>query len=602
MAELVVVGPELMQRWRRVIPVDEVIRLGRAPRSGWAVPWDWLISREHAELHLQGDRLKVRRLDAARNPIYFDEVDTSEFLLSVGAQFRIGKTTFRLAAVEVDDDFPSPFEERTFHRDELKSFAFDNADHRLEVLSTLPRVISHAVNDEELGSRLASLLLEAIPHAQAAALVQCNQDSTQAEEPKMTLADDSALMRWDSSDEGISQFSPSRRLINAALQRGKGILHVWHDSDKTDVGYTRPAGRWTNLDWAFCMPFKEEACKGWCLYVSGQSASMGSSPTVSEDDLKGDLRFTEMVSEFIGAIRQVRLLEQRQAGLSQFFSPAVMETLRGADPDKMLEPKESDITVLFCDVRGFSKKSEASRHDLKELLDRVSDALGVMTCGIIKHDGVIADFQGDAALGFWGWPTPLFDGPLLACRAALEIEAEFKKSDQDKNNSLAGFQVGIGIAHGPAIAGKIGTDEQVKVGAFGPVVNLGSRLESMTKQLWASILIDEPTARFVRDLMPRSQGRCRRLGRIRPYGMEDALMVSELLPPADCVGAISDQHVTDYEAAVDAVMERRWDEAIELLDKLPDEDRTKDFLRQFLDSNHCEPPIDWDGVVEMVNK
>ena len=107
MAELIAVGPEPKQRWRRQVPDDQVIRLGRAPRNGWAVPWDRHISREHAELTLVGnDQLKVRRLDVARNPISYQGAATSEFMLSVGEEFRIGLTSFSLAEVTVGDPPP----------------------------------------------------------------------------------------------------------------------------------------------------------------------------------------------------------------------------------------------------------------------------------------------------------------------------------------------------------------------------------------------------------------------------------------------------------------------------------------------------------------
>ena len=108
MAELVVCGPEPMQRWRRPIPLGEVIRVGRAPRCGWAVPWDALISREHAEVQLVNSLLRVRRLDAARNPIYYQDANKSDFLVKAGEQFRIGRTVFQLVAAEMEEDAPSP--------------------------------------------------------------------------------------------------------------------------------------------------------------------------------------------------------------------------------------------------------------------------------------------------------------------------------------------------------------------------------------------------------------------------------------------------------------------------------------------------------------
>jgi adenylate cyclase len=589
MMELIVTGPEATQEWRRELPDGEVIRLGRAPRSGWAVPWDLLISREHCELRLTGKQLSVKRLEAARNPVYFNEVDTKEFLIGAGQGFRIGQTMFQLVSVDFSDgQSGSHIEEHSFGPDQLRQFKFHDAEHRLEVLTRLPEAIRRSKSDPELATAAVKVLLRAMPHARAAACVQLV--------PGALLEEPPIMMRWDSREEDIGRFSPSRRLLASAIERGEGVLHIWQDTEESNPAFTVTG----NLDWAFCMPLKGDACKGWALYVTGQFGSPGAT-SVAESDLKGDLRFTELVSDLISSIRQVKSLQQQQAGLAQFFSPAVIEAIRESNSDAVLAPKEADITVLFCDVRGFSRKSEQARDNLRELLDRVSHALGVMTAGILKYDGVIADFQGDAALGFWGWPNEPEEGPIAACRAALFIQQEFQRATDKPSSPLYGFNVGIGVAHGRAIAGKIGTQEQIKVGAFGPVVNQGARLESMTKQVRASILIDEITAEHVRNL-PDDDMRCRKLGRIRPYGMNDDLTVNELLPNAQLVPDLHDDEIERFEAAVDAVMACRWQEARELLNGLSVEERTKDFLMSFIAKSDYEAPTDWDGVIEMMQK
>lgn len=588
MAELVVCGPEPMQRWRRPIPLGEVVRIGRAPRSGWAVPWDALISREHAELQMVGGQLRVRRLDASRNPIYYQDADNSDFLVKAGEQFRIGRTVFQLVAAEIEEDAPSPSAERSFHPDELRKVAFQNADQRLEVLAKLPKAIMQTTSDEDLASRVVSLVLEAIPTAEAASVVVFDDFSANAN-PKM--------IRWDNRGDALGRFTPSRRLMLKSLQLGQGLLHIWADRDESNPAFTVSG----SLDWAFCMPFRGDACHGWCLYVSGQKDGLPGS-TIGEEQLKGDLRFAELLSEFIGSIRQVRMLSRQQAGLAQFFSPQVLETLRHNDAEQHLEPKESDITVLFCDVRGFSKKSEQAQQNLRELLDRVSDALGVMTCGIIKYDGVIADFQGDAALGFWGWPSPREDDRLSACRAALQIQQEFQKARETPGHSLSGFQVGIGVAHGRAIAGKIGTTEQVKVGVFGPTVNLGARLEGLTKMLNASILLDEATAEYVREALPPSEGRLRRMGCFRPAGMNQEMTLTQLLPPLELEPSVTDDAIVRYEAAMKLFEAGNWQDALNQLNTLPEHDHGKDFVSQFITQNHGEPPQNWNGVIVMQSK
>ena len=588
MAELVACGPEPMQRWRRPIPSGEVIRVGRAPRSGWAVPWDALISREHAELQMVAGQLRVRRLDAARNPIYYQDADSLDFLVSSGEQFRIGRTVFQLVAADLESDSKAPASERSFHPDELRKVAFQNADQRLEVLSKLPKAIAQTTTDEDLASRVASLVLEAIPTAEAAAVVAFDEFSGDAQ-PKM--------IRWDNRDDDLGRFTPSRRLMLKSLQLGQGLLHIWADQDESNPAFTVSG----SLDWAFCMPFRGDACRGWCLYVSGRKECVAGT-FIGEDQLKGDLRFAELISEFISSIRQVRLLSKQQAGLSQFFSPTVLEAMRQSNFEQQLEPKECDITVLFCDVRGFSKKSEESQQNLRELLDRVSDALGVMTCGIMKYDGVVADFQGDAALGFWGWPTPREDDRLSACRAALLIQQEFQNALSDSRHSLAGFQVGIGVSYGRGIAGKIGTKEQIKVDVFGPSVNLGARLEGLTKILSASILIDEATADFARQELPPSEGRLRRIGRFRPAGMTTELMLTQLLPSAEMAPSITDESIRVYETAWDLFVVGEWRDAFDQLNSLPPHDKVRDFLMLYITQHNGKPPENWNGVIVMQSK
>ncbi len=586
MLELVVSGPEPMQRWRRPIPHGEAIRLGRAPRSGWAVPWDALISREHAELHIEGKCLHVKRLESARNPIYFNDVDTVQFAVASGEVFRIGRTSFQYLAADVDDEGESlPAEERSYDHEDLQKVSFQDADLRLEVLAKLPKAISQATQDEDLANSVVRLLLEGIPNAEVAAVIHF-EETTENARPKM--------MRWDGRGEEVGRFAPSRRLMLKALQLGVGLLHIWRDKDESNPAFTVSG----SLDWAFCMPFKEEGCQGWCVYLSGQQQqSMGN--TIQEEQLKGDLRFAELLTEFIGSIRQVRVLSKQQAGLSRFFSPAVMEALRDADMAKRIEPQVTDITVLFCDIRGFSKKSEQSQENLRDLLDRVSNALGVMSCGISKYDGVTGDFLGDAALGFWGWPTPQVDDRLSACRAALHIHQEFMRAMRDSTHILSGFQVGIGLSHGRAIAGQIGTVEQTKVGIFGPTVNVGSRLEGLTKQFGTPILIDESVAEYARQHLPPNEGRIRKVGRFLPAGMTHEVVLSQLLLPSNSEDTLSDADIVNYEKAWDSFAAGRWPEALAQLDEVSESDRMREYLRIYIMANNGEPPPSWSGTISM---
>ena len=102
------------------------------------------------------------------------------------------------------------------------------------------------------------------------------------------------------------------------------------------------------MDWAICTPISTKGPDCWCLYVSGSTDFIA-----TPDTLSADLRFTALMAEFIGAIRQVRQLEKVHAGMSQFFSPAVVETMSGEFGSSLLAPKISDVMLdtLHADFR-----------------------------------------------------------------------------------------------------------------------------------------------------------------------------------------------------------------------------------------------------------
>jgi adenylate cyclase len=290
------------------------------------------------------------------------------------------------------------------------------------------------------------------------------------------------------------------------------------------------------------------------------------------------------------------VLEHVQSEMRQFFSPAVVETLTGDQCDSLLAPRRGPVSVLFCDVRGFSKKVEESSDDLHALLDRVREALSVMTRAIMKYEGVIADFQGDAALAFWGWPTTNTEAAVLACRTALAIHNTFAAAQHDPQHPLFGFRVGVGIGLGDAIAGRIGSNEQIKVGVFGPVVNLASRLQDLTKVIGTPILIDGATATAIADALPEGDAVCRRIARVRPPGV-DAAVDLHMLASAQGDRRLSAAELKSFDRAARAVEAGDWAEAQRLLKQLPADDGPANFLRMTLSEFGSAPPASWDGVL-----
>lgn len=614
MADLIAQGPQRDQRWRRNLNEGAEVTLGRS-EAEWDVPWDDRISRVHARLRcVEPNRIAVQRLENARNPLFFQGERRDSFTMMPGEHFVIGQTTFTLATRPsvIDEGSPGPsVTEHAFAAGVLRGRGFRDAASRIDVLARLPELIVSSANEGELLARVAGVLLQGIPDAHSVAILRVHKGEVVSGKPVLDI------LHYDSRLPQTEARQPKGALVRRASERGESVLHLWHDGlergevrDRCEAeGLAAPVELTGGAEgeWAFAIPVQEVGNNSWVLYVEGrfgaeiaiERLTRGES---AEEAIQDDLKFAELVGMTLGNLRRMRLLQQQQAGLSRFFAPVVMEVLSGRDPVDVLQPREAEITTLFCDLRGFSRRSEEHAGQLMDLLHRVSEALGVMTRQILHRDGVIGDFHGDAAMGFWGWPLSQEDAPIRACQTAVAIVEELSRQASSKSGSLGNFRCGIGIASGRAVAGRIGTSDQVKVTAFGPVVNLASRLEGMTKIFSAEILVDEATANVVDSRIPKSLARVRRLAKVRPAGMDTPLMVYQILPSSGVQGAPSDESIEAYERALEEVLVGNWDKAFSLLHEVPASDRVKDFLTVFIAGHGRVPPRDWDGVIPLTQK
>ncbi len=588
MHELQARGTRADEAWSLPLTVGQRYVLGRDADTDLPIPWDPRVSRQHVELTLRDAGLEIQRLPSAKHPIYHSGQPVDSCRVAVDGRFVLGTTAFKLVQV-AEAGVERPVEERAFSPQQLRRIRYHDPENRIAVLTHLPEVIAGAGSDRELYERLANLLLSGVAQAEAVSIVSCRDD-------------DSVFTRhWERRRQTAGELRPSRRLVIEALRKQRtSVLHVWGVTGQHDPEPT--LGQ--EFDWAFCTPVEGLSDEPSGLYVGGQlSGAYISGATLTESaQLEADVKFTEFIAEFLSAVLKARRLERQKAGLRQFFAPPILSALGDELDTTLLEPCECDVTVMFCDLRGFSQRAEHEADNLLGLLERVSRALGVMTQHILMHGGVTGDFQGDAALGFWGWPLPSADAAVDACRAALGIRAAFARAAAQKDHPLADFSMGIGLAHGRAVAGKIGTAEQVKVTVFGPVVNLAHRLESMTKRVRAPILMDEQVARIVRERLPAGEGRLRRLARVLPYGLENAVVVSELLPSLAEWPELTDEHLAIFERGVQHFQTGKWEDAYRDLHSMPPGDRVQDFLLAQIMQGNRSAPVNWDGIVRFPGK
>lgn len=177
---------------------------------------------------------------------------------------------------------------------------------------------------------------------------------------------------------------------------------------------------------------------------------------------------------------------ERMSRLKRFLSPQVAELILSSGDDRVLESHRRAITVLFCDLRGFTAFSEATEPE--EVMSVLRGYHGVLGTLIHKHAGTVERFAGDAIMVLFNDPLPCPDPNLQAVRMAIEMRDQVAQLALKwrKHGHELGF--GIGIAHGYATLGRIGFEGRFDYGAVGSVVNLAARLCADAKD--GQILID----------------------------------------------------------------------------------------------------------------
>ncbi|MEM9703232.1 MAG: adenylate/guanylate cyclase domain-containing protein, partial [Planctomycetota bacterium] len=467
----------------------------------------------------------------------------------------------------------------TFDARTLASAPLTRPDRRFEAVARLPEALRTPDDSQRLPA-LCNLVLAGVEQADLIAVVRRTDDGRHH------------ALHWAGRNELTGPPTIPQEVAAAALGAGEAILTPEGDG-WVFVVPIRPADDDSTNDQAPRRPVRRG------LLARGSAKAR-------PNERAADVRFVTLVAEILAATERSGRLERQAATLRPFLPPRVLETLGEAPDPTRLAPALCTASVLFCDLKGFSRTSERAleergAEELPALLARVSAALSVMTRRIREAGGVTGDFLGDAALAFWGWPEEDAQAPLKAASAAVKIAGDFA-SRRAADDPLAGFRVGVGVATGPAVAGRIGTEEQAKITVFGPTANLASRLEGLCGPLRAPVVCDAATAEAVRGSVA-SELRVRPLGTVRPAKLNGAEAVYELLPPhgdpADGGSSLTDADVSRYAEVVAAFTSGDWEQAAEALQNHPASDLAQDFLRVRLAQHHRTAPPDWDGVIRI---
>ena len=174
-----------------------------------------------------------------------------------------------------------------------------------------------------------------------------------------------------------------------------------------------------------------------------------------------------------------------------------------------------ELTVLFSDIRGFTTMSETTPPE--KIVEMLNIHFSVMADIILKHNGTIDKYIGDAIMAFWGAPVKTTDHAeqaVLAAREMLEGIKEVNKTLKERGFDQE-VKIGIGINTGVATIGNIGSEQKKNYTVVGDTVNLSSRLESITKEYKTPLLFSEYTYAKIKE-----QIHCRLIGNVKVKGRE----------------------------------------------------------------------------------
>jgi adenylate cyclase len=280
--------------------------------------------------------------------------------------------------------------------------------------------------------------------------------------------------------------------------------------------------------------------------------------------------------------------------MSRYLSNEMIDRLM-ADSGGTLGGAAQPATTLFSDIRGFTTLSE--QLGPAGTVSMLNEYFSYMEDVITNRTGVIDKYVGDAIMAVFGLPTAGDDDVQNAVTAACEMLQVLGLLNRRRAEATgaAPIRIGVGLATGTVIAGNIGSHKRMDFTVIGDAVNLASRIESMTKQYGADILICEhtrghlaPDARVRRIDVVRVRGQSRPTALFEVFEHRAAEWTSEMR-----------QAVSTYESGLDAYIAGDWTEAQrrfgESLRQRPDDKAARlmiDRCQRFRE----DPPASWDGV------
>jgi len=310
---------------------------------------------------------------------------------------------------------------------------------------------------------------------------------------------------------------------------------------------------------------------------------------------------------FLAQLLYGYLIESRRSReisrrFAEYVPPEIVEEMAANPEAASEEGRSKEMTVLFSDVRSFTTISEQFKDKPQELSELMNNFLTPLTRVIHKHRGTIDKYMGDCIMAFWGAPLGDPDHAKHALQAAVEMPRAMR--DLDAAFAKRGWpplHIGVGLSTGNMRVGNMGSEFRRAYTVMGDPVNLGSRVEGLTKEYGATVICTE----FTRNSGPPDWS-YRELDVVRVKGKDVPVAIYEPMGPKDALDPAVRQDLARHRGALKLYRAQKWDDAeaeFFSLSRGPNPHKVYEiFLERIAYYRKNPPGENWDGVFTFKTK
>ena len=305
-----------------------------------------------------------------------------------------------------------------------------------------------------------------------------------------------------------------------------------------------------------------------------------------------------LLSAAYGFLAETRNKRQITKLFGQYVPPELAEEMSRDPAHYSMEGQSREMTVLFSDIRGFTDFSE--KLPPTELAEVLNHYLSTMTEIVQKNKGTIDKYIGDAVMAFWNAPLDMPNHAEAAVQTALDMQAALPTLNEEfAKRNWPHVKIGVGVNSGRMSVGNMGSTFRMSYTVMGDAVNLGSRLEGITKQYGVGILATETTvaADNVHAFM--------KVDVVRVKGKEQPVAIYQPLGKKDELSEDAVKMAKLFEAAFDLYQKQDWDAAEKLLREMSSAAPCglyETYLDRIAHFRESPPPAEWDGVYVYTTK